>query len=42
MQTIVIKLNSRKLENPVTYIPYVLSENVVSDIEDNAVMYRKR
>lgn len=28
MQTIIIKLDSRKLENPVTDIPYELSENL--------------
>lgn len=30
MQTIVIKLDSRKLENPVTDIPYILSESLKS------------
>lgn len=30
MQTIIIKLDSRKLENPVTDIPYELSESLES------------
>lgn len=43
MQTIIIKLDSRKLENPVTDIPYELSENLESysgqKITDNGYDY---
>lgn len=43
MQTIIIKLDSRKLENPVTDIPYELSENLETysgqKITDNGYDY---
>ena len=43
MQTIIIKLDSRKLENPVTDIPYELTKNLESyskqEITDNGYNY---